>query len=69
MQIDTDKIKAAALANWKTTAVGFGVLAISALQAVKFDAAGNLAMTQRDWFTVAIGIIAALVGAAQKDAA
>lgn len=68
MQIDTDKITKPALQNWKSTAVGAAVLAIAALHSIHFDAAGNFAMTARDWTTVSIGVLAAIVGAAQRDA-
>lgn len=72
MQIDTSKVSAAmkgrVFANWRTSLAGVLVLGISALNAIKFDVAGHLAMTARDWATVAAGLLAAGVGALQHDA-
>lgn len=63
MTIDTSKLSA----NWKSTAVGFCVLLVSAIHSVHFDASGHLAMTARDWFSVAAGVIGAGVGTAMED--
>jgi hypothetical protein len=35
---------------------------------VKFDAAGNLQMTARDWFGVLTGLLGSVVGVLMKDA-
>lgn len=64
MQIDTSKLTA----NWKTTASGFLFLLMALQHSVNFDPAGHLAMTQKDWFTVLIGLFAAFVGYISKDA-
>jgi len=61
MTIDTDKIS-------KTTLIGAMLFVVCVLKSVHFDAAGHLAMTAQDWFTVLIGALMALVGKLQKDA-
>lgn len=61
MTIDTSKIS-------KTTLIGVMLFVVCALRSVHFDAAGHLAMTARDWFTVATGALMAVVGKLQKDA-
>ena len=61
MQIDTSKIS-------KTTVMGWLVFLVTAAQSVKFDAADHFAMTQKDWFLLAVGVVAAMVGHAQQDA-
>ena len=61
MQIDTSKIS-------KTTVMGWLVFLVTASQSVKFNAAGSVAMTQKDWFLLAVGVVAAMVGHAQTDA-
>jgi hypothetical protein len=54
--------------HWKTTSIGLLMLVIAYSSSVKFDVAGHLAMTEKDWFVLGVGIVGALVGAAQKDA-
>ena len=44
------------------------VFLVTAAQSVKFDAADHFAMTQKDWFLLAVGVVAAMVGHAQQDA-
>ena len=63
-RIDTANLKA----NWKTSAVGLGVFIIGLSQGVRFDAAGHLAMTQKDWFTIFIATLVGIIGLTQKDA-
>ncbi len=55
-------------ANWKTTTIGLLFLLLSISNAVKFDLSGHLAMTQKDWFTVLLGLAAAAIGYIQQDA-
>lgn len=64
MTIDTSKFTA----NWKSSAVGLCVLAVSAIHSIHFDAAGHLAMTARDWFSVLAGALGAGVGVVMEDA-
>jgi len=54
--------------HWKTTAMGALVLLIAASNSVKFDVVGRLEMTQKDWFTLCVGLAGAVLGALQKDA-
>jgi len=61
MQIDTSKIS-------KTTLLGLLLLLITAMNSVKFDMAGHLCMTQKDWFMVAGAVVYATVAKLQKDA-
>ena len=67
-QIDTDELTASLKANWKTSAVGLAILIIGVSASVHFDASGHLAMTQKDWFTVFIALLAGVVSVTQKDA-
>jgi hypothetical protein len=55
-------------ANWKTTAIGLLILLMSAAHSINFDASGRLAMTQKDWVTILLGLLAAVVGYLQTDA-
>ena len=72
MEIDTTKVTQAAVSrvfgNWKTTCAGFVLLAVTVIQGVKFDAAGHLDMTEKDWFGIALGLIGAYIGSIQHDA-
>lgn len=52
----------------KSTVVGLCVLALAATRGVRFDAAGHLAMTARDWFGVGCGVLTAVVGGVSQDA-
>jgi uncharacterized membrane protein YdcZ (DUF606 family) len=64
MTIDTSKLTA----NWKSSAVGLCVLAVSAIHSIHFDSAGHFAMTARDWFSVLAGVLGASVGVVMADA-
>ena len=64
MTIDTSRLTK----NWKSTAVGLCVLGVGAIHSIHFDAAGHLAMTARDWFSVLAGVLGAVVGIATVDA-
>jgi hypothetical protein len=70
--IDTTKVTQQAVSrvfgNWKTTTAGVGFFAFTVLQGVKFDAVGHLAMTQRDWFGIGLGLLGAFIGSVQRDA-
>jgi hypothetical protein len=61
MTIDTSKIS-------KTTVIGAATGLVVALKSVQFDAAGHLAMTAKDWFSLGIGAVIAWVGYLQCDA-
>ncbi|QMV19679.1 hypothetical protein GOB94_14005 [Granulicella sp. 5B5] len=52
----------------KTTLLGLGLFLSMANQSVKFDVAGHLAMTQRDWFGFVVAVGLGLVGLFSKDA-
>ena len=52
----------------KSTVVGLCVLALAAGRGVHFDAAGHLAMTARDWFSVGCGLLTAFVSGVSQDA-
>ena len=67
-QIDTAQVTAHLKANWKTSAVGLAVLILGVSASVHFDSSGHLAMTQKDWFTAFIALLAGAVGISQKDA-
>ena len=52
----------------KSTVVGLCVLALAAERGVRFDAAGHLAMSARDWFDVGCGVLTAVVSGLSQDA-
>lgn len=52
----------------KSTVIGLCVLALAASSGVRFDAAGHLAMSARDWFEVLCGVLTAIVGGLSHDA-
>lgn len=54
--------------DWKSSTIGLSVLMTAIVGSVHFDAAGHLLMTQKDWFGLFVGCIAAIVGMLQKDA-
>lgn len=73
MVIDTEKIAGAVkqnrvLGHWRSSALGCAVLVVAALQSIQFDVAGHLSMTAKDWNALAVGLLAAIVGAGAKDA-
>ncbi len=64
MVIDTNDIHCSP----KTTLLGLGLFLSIANQSVKFDVAGHLAMSARDWFSFGVAFGLALVGLFSKDA-
>ena len=64
MRMDVSQIRRSP----KSTVVGLCVLALAAEHSVHFDAVGHLAMTARDWFDVACGVLTAVVGGVSQDA-
>lgn len=64
MVIDTNDIHCSP----KTTLLGMGLFLSIANQSMKFDVAGHLAMSARDWFTFVIAVGLGLVGLFSKDA-
>jgi hypothetical protein len=56
-----------AMKSWRSTLLGLMVLALSSAKSIQFDAAGHLAMTQRDWFTLSCGFLAAYVGSSMVE--
>lgn len=64
MRMDVSQIRRSP----KSTVVGLCVLALAAEHSVHFDTMGHLAMTARDWFDVACGVLTAIVSGVSQDA-